>query len=576
MMKATTIKIGDLLRRHRLEAGLTQKQLATEIDYHDSLVSRIERGEQQPTEDYVARFITVMQLSEEQTREIWAVYGQTRGGLPTPLAGIQRHQDWGESPDVSIFYGRYDELVRLTQWLVNDRCRLVAILGMGGIGKTALATKLAKQTTEQFDYIIWRSLRNAPPLPEILAETIQFLSDQQEFDFSPDIEKRITRFITYLAKQRCLVVLDNAEAILQTDQAGHYRDGYVEYSRLFQRVGESEHQSCLIVTSREKPREIGQLESDEGPVRGYQLVGLNLEEGRQILVGKGLVGSEEAWATLTSHYSGNPLALSLVAEMIREVYARDIDGFLAEGEIIFGRIGDVIGDQFARLSALEQSLMYWLAIEREPVSREMLLDNLVEPVSKRDLMVALRSLRRRSLIEQSSFEFTLQNVVMEYVTDRLVDRVCHDITTETISLFQSHALIKAQAKDYIRASQIRLILACIGNRLGATFDIESIEDKLMQILATLREAQPRQPGYAGGNAINLLCHLERDVSGFDFSHLAIWQAYLQGVNLLEVNFAHADMAKSVFTRTFGIVASIAFSPNGTLLYHLWRCKTNLG
>src|SRR5207248_11026726 len=52
-------------------------------------------------------------------------------------------QAWGEAPDVAAFQGRHAELGRLTHWLGEERCRLVGVLGLGGIGKTALATRLA-------------------------------------------------------------------------------------------------------------------------------------------------------------------------------------------------------------------------------------------------------------------------------------------------------------------------------------------------------------------------------------------------------------------------------------------------
>ena len=51
---------------------------------------------------------------------------------------------------------------------------------MGGIGKTALAVKIAQQLQEQFEYVIWRSLRNAPPLETLLGELIPFLSAGKE------------------------------------------------------------------------------------------------------------------------------------------------------------------------------------------------------------------------------------------------------------------------------------------------------------------------------------------------------------------------------------------------------------
>ncbi|NET53548.1 MAG: hypothetical protein F6K09_34340, partial [Merismopedia sp. SIO2A8] len=68
-------------------------------------------------------------------------------------------QDWGEATSVRVFYGRTAELYTLEKWLLEDGCRLVTILGMGGMGKTTLSVKLAEQLQDKFDYVIWRSLR---------------------------------------------------------------------------------------------------------------------------------------------------------------------------------------------------------------------------------------------------------------------------------------------------------------------------------------------------------------------------------------------------------------------------------
>ena len=74
------------------------------------------------------------------------------------------HQDWGDAIDVDFFYGRQAELAQLQQWILVDQCRLVALLGMGGMGKTSLSIKLAQQLQSEFKWVIWRSLRNAPPV----------------------------------------------------------------------------------------------------------------------------------------------------------------------------------------------------------------------------------------------------------------------------------------------------------------------------------------------------------------------------------------------------------------------------
>ncbi|HEY9638295.1 MAG TPA: hypothetical protein V6D14_33205 [Coleofasciculaceae cyanobacterium] len=84
---------------------------------------------------------------------------------PSPENSIApSYQDWGEAPDVSKFYGRIEELKQLKQWIIDERCRLVVLLAQGGIGKTALSVKLAQEIQGDFEYVIWRSLRESPPI----------------------------------------------------------------------------------------------------------------------------------------------------------------------------------------------------------------------------------------------------------------------------------------------------------------------------------------------------------------------------------------------------------------------------
>lgn len=480
----------------------------------------------------------------------------------------QKRQDWGDAVDVPVFYGRATELATLEKWITTDRCRLVAILGMGGIGKTALSVKLAEQVKDQFDYLFWRSLRNAPPVEEILGECIQFLSDHQKIDLPENIDNRILLLMDYLRKQRCLLVLDNAESILQGgDRAARYREGYEGYGRLIQRVGEMAHQGCLVLTSREKPKELDPLESKTSPVRCFQVAGLEQKAAQEILSDKELFGVEPASANLIQRYAGNPLALKLVASTIHDIFGGDISKFLEQGTVIFGDVRDLLQQQFERLSNLEQEIMYWLAINREFVSLEELRDDIVHPPSNRELLEALESLRRRSLIERSENAafFTLQAVVMEYVTDRLIEQVCDEIIREKIALFNSHALIKATAKDYVRDSQSRLILKPIADKLLRAWSKDDTENRLKSILIEFRQKPFPYSGYAGGNAINLLVQQQSDLSGWDFSKLFIWQAYLKTVELLDVSFFYSVIEKSVFVENFDVVSSLCFSADGKLL-----------
>ncbi len=164
--------------------------------------------------------------------------------------------DWGEAIFNSVFYGRIEELITLEQWILNEHCQLVALLRIGGIGKTALSVKFAQKIQDNFEYAIWRSLREAPPVKIILGNLIPFLSDEQETESNlpESFSDRVSLLLYYLQNYRCLAILDNAESIFCSgSRAGLDREGYEEYGELLRRVGEVTHQSCLVLTSRKLP-----------------------------------------------------------------------------------------------------------------------------------------------------------------------------------------------------------------------------------------------------------------------------------------------------------------------------------
>ncbi|MEH1899887.1 MAG: NB-ARC domain-containing protein [Nostoc sp.] len=249
-------------------------------------------------------------------------------------ASVIFHTDWGEAIDVSHFYGRNIDLEILNQWIMRDRCRLITLLGMGGMGKTALSVKLAEQLQTEFQYVIWRSLRHAPFFKDKLTDCIKVLSCQQVLTLSTDPHEQITCLIEYLRKSRCLVILDNFDTLLQQGKrTGCYRQGYESYGELLWRLGETGHQSCILLTSREKPAEIAALEGDGLPVRTLTLSGLEVTAGQTILVLKGLSGNEEETRQLVECYRGNPLALKIAATSIRDLYQGNIARFIAEGKL---------------------------------------------------------------------------------------------------------------------------------------------------------------------------------------------------------------------------------------------------
>lgn len=523
-------------------------------------------------------------------------------------------------------YGRESDLARLRQWIGEEGCQLVGIFGIGGQGKSALAATLVRGLTEAatpshplatgaagdqggFRHIIWHSLLNAPSLAEVLQEWVYLLSDQTVITLPASLDQQFNQLLTYLREQRCLLILDNLERILQSDaHSGDYRPGYEAYGQLFHRLASGGHHSCLLITSRERPQDLIHLEEDTPTVRFLALAGLPADAGRQMLQARGLVDDPTELGALVQHYSGNPLALKLIAETIQGIFSGDTAAFLQVETLLFDDIRHVLDQQFARLTPLERELILWLAVLREPVPFQLLCDLLAQPPARRLVLEAVRSLQRRSLLEKYETGFGLQNVLLEYATVLLIDGICAELVDDNratrqeggqgrvhtdaasfvampqpesplavLPLLNSHALVLAQVQEYVRASQTRLLLQPIGAYLVARLGRTGAEQRIQGLLTTLR-ATPPTPGYATANLLHLLLALGIDVRGYDFSQLYLRQLYLRGGSLPQTNFARAALIESVFTEPFGIVYTAVFSPDGQYLaagtsegaIYLWR------
>ena len=530
------------------------KQLGYEHDYIKKVGSHLWRSLSQILGEPVSKRNLQAVLRRYQQSQ------QDANALPV----IQCKQDWGEAIDVSRFYGRQGELQTLEIWILEDCCRAIGIFGLGGMGKTALSVKLAQQVKSQFDYVIWRSLQQAPPLKLILSEILPILAGSEvTTDSSIDI------LMKQLRSKRCLLVLDNVESILQDgNRSGQYQQGLEPYRQLFDRICDEPHQSCLIITGRDKPGGFAFREGKNLPVRSLQLQGLSGEDGQQILIAKALDATESQRVALVKYFAGNPLALKIAATTIQTLFSGNSQAFLAQGRTVFSNLWDLLEQQFERLSPLQQQIMYWLAINREGVTPAKLQEEILPKVPWRELLEALEALQARSLIQEAHIEtgngnLTQQPVIMEYVTERFIQTIEQEITTGNLNLFRTHALIEAQTQDYLRDAQIQLILHPLTERLLTHFATPAqLEKHLCQILASLQHQTVAQTGYGGGNLLNLFCHLKTELKGFDFSHLVIRQAYLANAVLHDVDFTNTQISQTVFAETFGGVVGVTFSPDG--------------
>src|SRR5258708_16467615 len=206
-----------LLLRHRGRTRLTQRQLGARVGVSRGSVQDWEAGSSYPDAQHLRALIAALfdgggLTVSDEAEALWAAalrqaprmqtpfdavwwadlkarrpeptrretLQETVADGPSPSRTTERRQDWGEAPDVLGFVGRADELASLRGWVLEERCRLVAVLGMGGIGKTAVAARLTQELAPHFERVYWRSVRDALPTREWLAGAIGFLSDQQK------------------------------------------------------------------------------------------------------------------------------------------------------------------------------------------------------------------------------------------------------------------------------------------------------------------------------------------------------------------------------------------------------------
>jgi len=144
------------------------------------------------------------------------------------------------APDATAFVGRETELSQLAARLTDPACRLLTVIGPGGIGKTRLAVQAARRETERFSHGVY--LVDLAPLAsaESLATAILHTLRVPERGADPE-----PRLLDFLRDKQMLLVLDNYEHLL-TGSGPERMDGL----GLLNNMLAAAPQLKLLVTSR--------------------------------------------------------------------------------------------------------------------------------------------------------------------------------------------------------------------------------------------------------------------------------------------------------------------------------------
>jgi predicted ATPase/DNA-binding XRE family transcriptional regulator len=208
-----TASFGDLLRHHRLATGLTQEELADRAGLSARAVQDLERGARRtPHPDTARRLTDALGLSVAERSVLDAARRHPPG------SGVASHARSGLPVPLTSFVGRERELAQVTRLL--EETRLLALTGVGGVGKTRLALQVAqgiRERTAGLDVALVELAALAEParVPHATASTLGI----PEQPGRPPLDA----LAEALRPQHLLLVLDNCEHLVDAcaDLADH-------------------------------------------------------------------------------------------------------------------------------------------------------------------------------------------------------------------------------------------------------------------------------------------------------------------------------------------------------------------
>lgn len=317
------------------------------------------------------------------------------------------------------FIGRTEELAQIRQLLADRECRLLTLLGPGGIGKTRLVMEAATQHGVPFVdgvFIVELAPINSPHLlPSAIASALSMSF------YAP--QTPATGMISYLRDKCLLLVLDNFE---------HLLDGVDLLTQILAQAADVK----ILVTSRERlnlheewvltvhglayPQSQGPADAQQ-----YSAVRLFAQSARRIQAGFSLEDNLAGVIAICQQVEGMPLGLELAATWLRALSCQQIAVHLQRSlDFLNTPLRNVSERHRSMRAVFDQSWQLLSEAERQALSRLSVFRggfNLeaAEQVASASLSI-VAGLVDKSLVQMTRDDrYNLHELLRQYAADKL-------------------------------------------------------------------------------------------------------------------------------------------------------------